>query len=208
MCNFCLFFLLGQRNMNKERKTSRLGGGDRSGDCRWCTSSRGGRARRAILQAWRAHLLWLAIARLLHCLRLLTKDELHVTRRRHVRVDSAVGSVCSATKLGRTVHLNVLDEQGVEVQTLNFRIGFGIGQQIQQVATRLLGPSSLGGLVNFGLRVSSNTTMVTTEWHGVLVVNDITQELLCTLQRQPLDGVGGFTHVLVVGSQVGTLGLA
>lgn len=58
-------------------------------------------------------LLWLG-----HDLLLLGEDHLDVARRAHVRVDAAVGTVRTPAHLGSLVHLDVLDDQGVHVQTL------------------------------------------------------------------------------------------
>lgn len=50
----------------------------------------------------------------------------------HVRVDTAVGAVCSATLLGCLIDLDVLDHQVGGVEAFGVGVGFGIFQETEQ----------------------------------------------------------------------------
>lgn len=58
-------------------------------------------------------LLWLG-----HNLLLLREDHLDVARGAHVGVDPAVCPVRAPAHLGSLVHLDVLDDQGIHIETL------------------------------------------------------------------------------------------
>lgn len=61
----------------------------------------------------------------------------------HVRVDAAVGAVCSSTLLHRLVDLDVLDDQLLRVEALGVRVGLGVLEQAQQEFGRFDGVSCL-----------------------------------------------------------------
>lgn len=71
----------------------------------------------------------------------LGQDHLDVARVAHVRVDAAVRAVRAAPLLRRLVHLDVLDDQVGRVEALGVRVGFGVLEQVDQVAAGLLGPA-------------------------------------------------------------------
>jgi hypothetical protein len=74
---------------------------------------------------------------LLHHLIALRQDHLNVARVAHIRVDSAVGSVCSPTLLGSLVDLDALNGEVAGVQALEFRVGFGIFEEGEKEFGRL-----------------------------------------------------------------------
>lgn len=135
------------------------------------------------------------------------EDELDVRGRRHVRVDTTVGTVSSSSQLGSLVGLDVVDNQGLNIESLHFGVGLGVLQEVQQEATRLLGPSSLGGSISLGLSVSSDTVDKSSEGDGVLVGNDVLQVGLGASQGESLDGLAGLAGVLEVNTQVRATGL-
>ena len=76
-----------------------------------------------------------------------------MARMSHVGSNTTMGAVRAASHARRAVNLDVLDEEGLNFQSLNLRIGFGVGQQVHQEAARLLGPASRSVLVLLGLGV-------------------------------------------------------
>lgn len=131
-----------------------------------------------------------------HGLLLLGEDQLDVARRRHVGIDATVGTVCAATQAGSTVHLDVLNDQTINVQALVVGIGLGVLEELQQELGRLLGPTSLCRLPLLGLRASAHSSVVAAEWHALLLLHDVLQEALGTTQRHALDGVSSLERVL------------
>lgn len=93
-------------------------------------------------------------------------------------------------------HLDVIDDQTVNVQTLVVGVRLGVAQQLQQELGRLLGPASLGGAPLLGLRASADTTVEATERYALLVVGHVLQETLSATQRHVLDGLGCLVCVL------------
>ncbi len=49
------------------------------------------------------------------------------------------------------LHLDVIDDQVVGVQSLVLSVALGVLQQVQEELGRLLGPATLGGPVDLGL---------------------------------------------------------
>ena len=143
------------------------------------------------------------IASLLDIGLLLSEDEFNVARRRHVSVDTTVGTVGAATELRGSVDLNVVDVESLNIEALNLSVGFSVLQQVQQVAARLLGPATVDVLVLLHLGVVAGTASVSAEGDNVLVGNDIFHVFLGFLQGVTLEGHGGLMGVLVVDSEVG-----
>jgi hypothetical protein len=99
------------------------------------------------------------------------------------------------------VDLNVRNNEGFSVQTLDNSVAFNVLQKAEDELARLLGPARLATtvtLVDLGLAlsVSGNTTSEATERNGSLVGNNVFQELLSSLKSQTLDGSSGFAGVL------------
>lgn len=59
-------------------------------------------------------------------------------------IDSAVCPVCPSPQFGRSVHLNVLNDECVCVQHLHLSIALSIAKQANQELTTLLRPATLG----------------------------------------------------------------
>jgi hypothetical protein len=68
----------------------------------------------------------------LHSFFPFSQDHLDVAWIAHVRIDSAVSSVCSSTLLRCLVDLNVLDNQIAGVQAFGVGIGFSVLQERQE----------------------------------------------------------------------------
>jgi hypothetical protein len=81
---------------------------------------------------------------------------------------------------------------------MNLGIAFSVLQEIQQEATRLLGPATLSttNLVLVGHSLATNAAVEATERNNILVLNDIVQELLGLAQKHALESLGCFTGVL------------
>jgi len=141
---------------------------------------------------------------LLDLIAVLRQDQLDVGRRGHEGIDSAVGTVGSATELGGTVHLDVRNVQRVDIETLNLGIALGVLEEIKEESARLLGPSALTttDVVLLSLSSAAGVTLVSSEGHGILVLDDVVQEPLSLLERKPLDGLGRLTSVLEVNTEV------
>ena len=89
----------------------------------------------------------------------LGEDDLDVARRGHVGVDATVGTVGAATLLGGGIdlcnidyrtcfikkgsNLDVINNERVNVETLDLGIGLGVLEHAEQDAARLLGPATL-----------------------------------------------------------------
>ena len=63
---------------------------------------------------------------------LLAHDQLDVTRRRLVRIDAAVRAERTPTDLRRAVHLNVIDDQVINVETFDIGARFDVLEQIEK----------------------------------------------------------------------------
>jgi len=99
---------------------------------------------------------------------------------RHVRIDSSMGTVCSAPLLLSLVDLDVRYNKGVNIQTLHFSIALSILEQIQNELSRFHRPASLSiGLPVLGLSSTPYTTTETSEGNGLLVNQNILQISLC-----------------------------
>lgn len=125
------------------------------------------------------------------------ENNLHVTWRGHVRVDTTVSSVGSSSHFRRSVDLYVGDIQLLNVQTLEVGVCLGIAKEVQKILGRLGWPSTLSPLVVLTLGFSSNTTIVASKWNYLLLSDDILQELLSPPQRQASDCLSCLTRILL-----------
>jgi hypothetical protein len=86
-------------------------------------------------------LLQTQLLSLADCLFRLRQDQFDVARVRHVRVDTAVGTVGAATLLGGLVDLDVLDNEFRGIETLGVGVGLGVLEKTQQELSRLDRPA-------------------------------------------------------------------
>jgi len=84
----------------------------------------------------------------------------------------------------------------------NLSIAFKVLQQTNNSLNRFLGPSALGGIVDFGLGVSTNTSSKSAERDGSLMVENLLQILLSLTKAHSTQSHDGFTGVLEVNPQV------
>jgi len=77
-------------------------------------------------------------------------------------------------------------------------IALGVLQEVQQETTRLFGPARLStrDLVLLTLRMTTSVLVEAPEGDGILVLDDVVQELLRALQGHALQGLGRLTRVL------------
>ncbi|MEE6463705.1 hypothetical protein FKM82_006023 [Ascaphus truei] len=61
---------------------------------------------------------------------LLSQDHLNLAWGAHVRVDTPMSTVSASAHLGGLVHLDVLNDQGINIQALEFRIALSILQHV------------------------------------------------------------------------------
>lgn len=119
-----------------------------------------------------------------------------------------MSTVHASSDLGSLLDGNVLDNQGINVQVLGNSVALGILQQSGQELDALGGPSALGDAKLLGLASATETTVVAAEGNASLVLTDLTEVLEGLLELHALDGVGSLEHVLEVGPQVTSTGLA
>lgn len=98
-------------------------------------------------------------------------------------------------------HLNVVNDQTINVQAFVFGIRFGILQQLKQEIGRFLWPTSLCCAPLFGLGATTNATVETTEWYALFLFNDILQETLGATQWHVFDCLSGFMRILRDGNE-------
>lgn len=127
---------------------------------------------------------------------LLGEDDLDVAWGRHVGVDATMGTVGATTQALSAVHLNVIDDQTINIESSVVSIGLSVAQQLQQKLGGLLWPATLCGLPLLGLSATADATVETAEWHTLLLVDDSLQETLGTTQWHALDGLCGLVRVL------------
>ncbi len=109
---------------------------------------------------------------------------------------SAVGAAAQNWGL---VDLNVRNVQLFNIEALNLSVALSVLQEIQQEAARLFGPATLS-TANFELlshSLATNASVEATERNDILVLDDIVQISLSTLQAVALEGNGSFTSVLL-----------
>lgn len=107
-----------------------------------------------------------------------------------------MSTVGAATQALSAVHLNVIDDQTINIESSVVSIGLSVAQQLQQKLGGLLWPATLCGLPLLGLSATAYTTVEATEWHALLLVDDGLQETLGTTQGHALDGLCGLVRVL------------
>mmetsp|Transcript_23042 Transcript_23042/g.27851 ORF Transcript_23042/g.27851 Transcript_23042/m.27851 type:complete len:221 (+) Transcript_23042:54-716(+) len=150
------------------------------------------------------------ISRLGNCLLLLRQDNFNVAGRGHVRIDTAVGTVCTAALLLCLVDLDVRQIESLDVQALHLSVALRVLQQVEQELARLSWPATLsvGATGILCLCGTANSTAETTESNSLLVCDDVLKVLLGPGEVHLLQGHGGLTSVLKVHTQVRTPCLA
>merc|ERR1711981_577390 len=142
------------------------------------------------------------------------QDHFDVARVRHEWIDSTVGAVRSSTVLWRLVDADVFDVEAVDVETLEFGVGLGVSQELEEVLARLFWPSTLAGLHAWrarellGLGASADTAVEADEADASLVLDDILEVALSLAKVHALDHLGRFAGVLEVNTDVLAAGFA
>jgi len=136
---------------------------------------------------------------------LFRENKLDVTRRGHIGVDSPVGAVSTAPHLGSPIHLDVGDDEMIDIEAFVVGVGLGVLQEREKEFGGLLGPTTLrtGSVPSLGLSVAAGTTDVPSERDDLLQLADVLEESGGALERHIPDGSGGFARVLVVHAQIG-----
>lgn len=140
----------------------------------------------------------------------LFDDELDVSRRRHVRANAAVSTVCAAAHLRGAVDLDVGEEEGVDLEALGLGVGLSVTQEVKEVGASLDRPSSgiARGLLGLALSVAATATGVAAERDSTLVAADLLEVGDGLEQLHALDSRTDLAAVLVVNAEVGTASLA
>lgn len=93
-------------------------------------------------------------------------------------------------KLGKSSsysHLNVVDDQSVDVQTLVVSIGLGVLQQLEEKVGGFLWPATDGSSPCLGLGSAANTAVETAEGNALLLLGDVLQEALSATEGHAFD---------------------
>eukprot|EP01084_Bolivina_argentea_P079530 144258_1 len=94
-----------------------------------------------------AALLGLVSLGLLDGLILGGQDELDVAGAGHVRANATVSTVGAAAHDGGTVDLDVRDEEVLDLEALDLGVRLGVGEEVEHVTARLLGPAARDGIL-------------------------------------------------------------
>ena len=133
----------------------------------------------------------------------LCQYNLNVARVGHVRIDTTVSTVCSATTLTSSVDLNVCDAEFLDIETLRLGVGLSVLEEIDENVDALLWPATLGGaLGSVNLSGTTNSTVEATERDGLTVTKNVTEEALSLSQGEVLDGLSSLTGVLEVNTEI------
>jgi len=140
---------------------------------------------------------------------LFRENELDMTRRGHVGVDSSVGAVSTTPHLGSAIHLDVSDDEMIDIEAFVVGVRLGVLQEREKEFGGLLGPTTLrtGSVPSLGLSVATRTTDVASERDDFLQFDDVLEESGGAFERHVPNGSGGFARVLVVHAQVSATGL-
>ena len=76
----------------------------------------------------------------------------------HVGVDPTVGTVRPPAHVGSAVDLDVVDDEVVGVEALVLGVGLRVLEEVEQELGGLLGPATLGGAVDLGLKRKEETS--------------------------------------------------
>lgn len=139
---------------------------------------------------------------LLHILGLLVALELNVTVAGEVGANTTVSTVGSSTSRDGSLHNNMVDHAVVNVELVSLSVSFEVDEELANALDRLLGPSTLGVLVDLALGMASNTTGVASERNNLFVLQDVVHVSDSFVEAQTLAGAGCFVSVLVVSTQV------
>lgn len=124
------------------------------------------------------------------------------------RVDATVGTVGATALLGGLVDLDVLDDEGVQIQTLGFGVALSVLQETQEELGALFGPATLGDTPSLSLSTATDTTVEAAERNALLLLADVVEEGLSLAQLHTPQNRSGLTGVLEVNAEVVTAGLA
>ena len=129
---------------------------------------------------------------------LLAQDQLDVAWRRLVWIDATMGTISTTADLRRSVDLNVLDDQVVNVEAFDIGVGFGVLQQIENHLGGLLRPSALRDFEHFRLRLAAHTAVEALEWNYFFLVDHVLQVTCRATKRHTSESVRRFTSILEV----------
>jgi hypothetical protein len=131
-----------------------------------------------------------------------------VARAAHVRGDATVGTERAATHAGCLIHLNVLDDHLVRVQTLLDGVGLGILQQRHHRHHRLARPAALRMAPLLRLSGATGLAVVAPEGDAAGLGEHLAVQLLSLAQRHTVDHIRGLKGILEVAAEVADLGLS
>lgn len=107
-----------------------------------------------------------------------------------------MSTVRATTQALGAVHLNVIDNQTIGIQSLVVSVRLGIAQQLQEKLGGLLGPATLCGLPLLGLGATADATVESAERNAFFLIDDGLEETLGTTQGHALDSLRGLVGVL------------
>merc|ERR1719427_1042457 len=115
-----------------------------------------------------------------------------------------MSSVCSTSHLSSSIHLDMLDDKGIDIQTLQVSIALSVLEHLKQKVCTLLWPSTLSSVELLGLCTSSRSIVKTTEWNTTLFVDNILQVLGSTTDVKTFNSLSCLTGVLEVDTKIGS----
>ncbi|GMR53624.1 hypothetical protein PMAYCL1PPCAC_23819, partial [Pristionchus mayeri] len=148
------------------------------------------------------------LSRLRNHIFLLGENNLHVARRRHIGVDTSVSTVRASAHLCSTLHLDVVNDQMIDIESLIFGVALSVSEQLKNIIAGLHRPPSLSGLECLALSLSANSTLEFAERDDLFLLHHIGEVTLSALERHSSDGRSNLTGVLEVNTEIRPLGLA
>ena len=118
-----------------------------------------------------------------------------------------MSSVCSSSALWSSVDLDVAQNQVIGVKLFDLGISFEVGQEVQNDLDGLDWPSTLGDSEFAGLGSSTSSTCISSVWDTSLVLKNLIEVLLGSLDRHSLQNSSGIVGVLEVSTEVVTSSL-
>lgn len=119
-----------------------------------------------------------------------------------------MGSVGSSTAANSALNDNVVDNASINVKFAGLSVCLKVDEEFTDSLERLLGPSSLGVLVDLALSVTSNTTGVPSEGNNLFVLKTVVHVVNGSVQLHALASTSDFVCVLIMSSQVGDSALS
>jgi len=141
---------------------------------------------------------------LLDDLSTLHEDKLNVAWVAHVRVDTAVSTVCASSLLWCLIDLDVLDDEVAGIEALGVGVGFGVLEETEEEVGGLDGPAGLGDAESLALSGTASAASISPHWDSLLVLLDVLEKLERAVELPAIDGLRSLAGVFVRDTEVRT----